>query len=85
MRLRGQTAIITGATSGMGKAIAERFAKEGASAILSGRDTQRGKDFELYLVKKGSGTTNISIPFLYYTNFIWFVLMYCDMYSSISV
>lgn len=53
MRLRGQTAIITGATSGMGKAIAERFVKEGASVILSGRDKQRGKDLEKYLVQQG--------------------------------
>lgn len=53
MRLRGQTAIITGATSGMGKAIAERFAKEGASLILNGRNQQRGKDLEKYLVQQG--------------------------------
>jgi len=53
MGLRGQTAIITGATSGMGKAIAERFVKEGASVILSGRDKQRGKYLEKYLVQQG--------------------------------
>lgn len=34
MRLNNKTAIVTGAASGMGKAIAHLFAKEGASVIL---------------------------------------------------
>ena len=45
-RLKNQVCIITGATSGMGKAIAEAFSKEGAKLILSGRDTERGKALE---------------------------------------
>ncbi len=53
MRLQGRTAIITGATSGMGKAIAERFVQEGASVILSGRDEQRGSDLEKQLTQQG--------------------------------
>jgi NAD(P)-dependent dehydrogenase (short-subunit alcohol dehydrogenase family) len=53
MKLNGKTAIITGATSGMGKAIAERFVLEGASVILSGRDLQRGKDLEASLLNQG--------------------------------
>jgi NAD(P)-dependent dehydrogenase (short-subunit alcohol dehydrogenase family) len=38
-----KVAIITGATSGMGKAIAVAFAKQGASMVLSGRNEQRGQ------------------------------------------
>ncbi|PZX60260.1 NAD(P)-dependent dehydrogenase (short-subunit alcohol dehydrogenase family) [Algoriphagus ratkowskyi] len=53
MRLQGKTAIITGATSGMGKAMAERFVSEGASVILSGRDELRGKELEKDLMQKG--------------------------------
>jgi NAD(P)-dependent dehydrogenase (short-subunit alcohol dehydrogenase family) len=52
-RLDGKSAIITGATSGMGKAIAERFVREGASVILSGRDEQRGNELQHSLQKQG--------------------------------
>ncbi|MBZ5201500.1 SDR family oxidoreductase [Planomicrobium chinense] len=35
MRLEGKVAIVTGAASGMGKAIAEAYAKEGAKVVVS--------------------------------------------------
>lgn len=41
--MQGRTAIITGATSGMGLATALLFAREGASIIASGRDASRGR------------------------------------------
>ena len=41
-RLEGKTAIVTGATSGMGRAIAGLFAREGAAIVCGGRDTERG-------------------------------------------
>jgi NAD(P)-dependent dehydrogenase (short-subunit alcohol dehydrogenase family) len=42
-KLTDKVAIITGATSGMGKGIAQRFASEGAFLILSGRNQERGE------------------------------------------
>ncbi len=60
MRLKGKSAIITGATSGMGKAIAERFVREGASVILSGRDEKRGRDIERYLIQQGGGAVFVA-------------------------
>lgn len=43
MKFQNKTFIVTGATSGMGKAIALKLAKEGANLILSGRDDKSGK------------------------------------------
>jgi len=40
--LNGQTALVTGATSGIGKAIALRLALDGAEVIVTGRDSARG-------------------------------------------
>lgn len=42
-QLDGKVAIITGATSGMGRGIARRFAREGAQVLASGRDAARGE------------------------------------------
>lgn len=42
MKLLDKTFIITGATSGMGKAIALSFAKEGANLLVTGRDLEKG-------------------------------------------
>lgn len=43
-RMVGKTVIVTGATSGMGRASAIMFAQEGAEVILIGRDEQRGNE-----------------------------------------
>lgn len=40
-RLESKNAIVTGASSGLGAAIAEAFAQEGANVVLSGRDAAR--------------------------------------------
>lgn len=42
MRLSGKVAIVTGAAAGQGKAVAARFAREGASVMLLDVDEQRG-------------------------------------------
>jgi NAD(P)-dependent dehydrogenase (short-subunit alcohol dehydrogenase family) len=41
-RLEGKVSIITGSTSGLGAAMAERFAREGARIVVSGRSAERG-------------------------------------------
>jgi NAD(P)-dependent dehydrogenase (short-subunit alcohol dehydrogenase family) len=40
--LRGQRALVTGATSGLGRAIALQLARDGADVIVHGRDRERG-------------------------------------------
>jgi NAD(P)-dependent dehydrogenase (short-subunit alcohol dehydrogenase family) len=41
-RLENKTALVTGATSNIGRAIATMFAGEGAHVVVSGRDHERG-------------------------------------------
>ncbi len=42
-KLQGKAAIVTGTTSGMGRATAILFAREGAGVVASGRDPERGR------------------------------------------
>ena len=44
MTLQGKTALVTGSTSGIGQAVAERLAGQGAEVIISGRDETRGRE-----------------------------------------
>ncbi|MGY8696533.1 MAG: SDR family NAD(P)-dependent oxidoreductase [Verrucomicrobiia bacterium] len=44
MKLKDKVAVVTGGTSGMGKAIAKRFCSEGASVVISGRSRDRGNE-----------------------------------------
>jgi len=52
-KLTGKVAIITGGTSGIGKATANLFADEGADVVFTGRRAELGKAVEAEISQKG--------------------------------
>jgi NAD(P)-dependent dehydrogenase (short-subunit alcohol dehydrogenase family) len=67
MRLKGKTAIVTGGGAGIGKAIARRFASEGANVVLAEIDSVRGDIVaaelrEAHGVKADSIQTDVADP-----------------------
>lgn len=50
-----QTVIVTGSSSGMGKYMAEKFIKEGANVVITGRNKERLEETKIELMRHESG------------------------------
>jgi glucose 1-dehydrogenase len=53
MRFKDKVCIVTGATSGIGRATAERLGEEGGKVLVVGRDDERGREVVEYITSKG--------------------------------
>jgi len=62
MRLQDKVALVTGASSGIGKAIATRFAAEGAHVVVNYRPGGQPETEVAQSVAKSFGPTSIAIP-----------------------
>ena len=60
MRFSGKNILITGATSGIGKAVALAFAREGGNMVVTGRNSERGQGLAESLLELGAKVKFIS-------------------------
>lgn len=51
--VQGSTALVTGATSGIGRAVAQSLARQGADVVLHGRDRGRGEALVKEIAQQG--------------------------------
>lgn len=52
-RMEGKLAVVTGGTSGIGRAVAVMYAKEGAKVVFTGRNAERGAEVEKAIADEG--------------------------------
>lgn len=60
MKLSGKVAVVTGAASGMGKAIAELFAEEGAKIVISDLNLENANKVVQAVVEKGGSAIAVA-------------------------
>ena len=56
--LEGLRALVTGATSGIGKAVAEELGRQGAEVVVHGRDPARGQAVVDTISREGGKPTS---------------------------
>jgi NAD(P)-dependent dehydrogenase (short-subunit alcohol dehydrogenase family) len=84
-RLEGKVAIITGGTSGIGKAETELFALEGAKVVFAGRRKENGEIIERELREKGFDVTYVRTDLLKQDDLSNLVKKTLETYGKIDI
>ena len=61
MRFEGKVALVTGSTRGLGKAIAERLAREGAAVVVTGRQSEAAERVAAELRERGGKAAGFAL------------------------
>lgn len=85
MRFKNKVVLVTGSTRGIGKEIATSFAKEGAIAIIFGRDAAMAKAVHDELVKNGHKADSYACDVTNQENVGEVVNKILDKYKSIDI
>jgi NAD(P)-dependent dehydrogenase (short-subunit alcohol dehydrogenase family) len=85
MRLQGKTALVTGATSGIGEVLAEAFAREGAQVGVVGRNEQRGKQVAERIRAAGGSATFLAADMTSKTDIDHLVKQADEMFGLVDI
>ncbi|MCJ7426011.1 MAG: SDR family oxidoreductase [Dehalococcoidales bacterium] len=85
MLLPGKVAIITGSTSGIGRAGAIAFAQEGASVVISGRNKERGGEVVETIKQQGGRAHFVAADMLAAGDIEQLVKAAVDIYGRLDI
>ena len=85
MLVQGKVAVITGSTSGIGRAGAIAFAQEGASVIISGRNKERGGEVVRLIKKQGGKAHFVAADMLVTADIEQLVKEAVDIYGRLDI
>lgn len=85
MKLKGKVAIVTGSTSGMGRATALLFAREGAKVVVTGRNEERAKEVVDEIKAEGHEATYVIVDMVDLDSVKKIVDVTIDAYGTVDI